>query len=95
MSSTGPARLSDLAALTRLATRSGRIDPTRDGSSPPDLAHHVSLETPDASHYVGLDMPSALHPQTLLSSQEMGGQPLLADSRASPLAARHPGQVRH
>lgn len=60
------ARLSDLAAQTGLASRSGRQD---------DLLSYASLETPDAAYYVGLDMASALHPQTLLC-YEMGTRPL-------------------
>jgi DMSO/TMAO reductase YedYZ molybdopterin-dependent catalytic subunit len=67
------ARLSDLAATTGLATRSGRRpDPLL---APGDLRDYVSLETPDAAYYVGLDMESALHPQTLLC-YEMGDEPL-------------------
>jgi DMSO/TMAO reductase YedYZ molybdopterin-dependent catalytic subunit len=71
------ARLADLAALTGLATRSGRRD------DPEDLLRYAALETPDAAYYVGLDMASALHPQTLLC-YEMGGQPLTPD-RGAPL----------
>jgi DMSO/TMAO reductase YedYZ molybdopterin-dependent catalytic subunit len=69
------ARLADLAALTGLATRSGRRD------VPGDLLRYVALETPDAAYYVGLDVASALHPQTLLC-YEMGGQPLTPEHGA-------------
>jgi hypothetical protein len=71
------ARLADLAALTGLATRSGRRD------DPGDLLGYVALATPDAAYYVGLDMASALHPQTLLC-YEMGGEPL-TPSHGAPL----------
>jgi DMSO/TMAO reductase YedYZ molybdopterin-dependent catalytic subunit len=75
------ARLSDLAALTGLATRSGRRpDPER---APADLLDYVALETPDSAYYVGLDMASALHPQTLLC-YEMGGVPL-SPAHGAPL----------
>ena len=85
------ARLSDLAAATGLATRSGRPpDPTH---APSDLLDYVALETPDAAYYVGLDMASALHPQTLLC-YEMGGAALAVRSRRTA-SAGHPGQVRH
>ena len=63
------ARLADIAALSGLATRSGRRH------DPEDLLRYAALETPDAAYYVGLDMASALHPQSLLC-YEMGGQPL-------------------
>jgi DMSO/TMAO reductase YedYZ molybdopterin-dependent catalytic subunit len=69
------ARLADIAALTGLATRSGR----RDDSA--DLLSYVALETLDAAYYVGLDMASALHPQTLLC-YEMGGRPLTPEHGA-------------
>ena len=69
------ARLADLAALTGLATRSGRRE------DPGNLLGYVSLETPDAAYYVGLDMASALHPQTLLC-YEMDGEPLTTDHGA-------------
>jgi len=73
------ARLSDLAAMTGSATRSGRRpDPER---RPGDLLDYVALETPDSAYYVGLDMASALHPQTLLC-YEMGGAPLLPEHGA-------------
>ncbi len=66
-------RLSDLAAVTGSATRSGRpADPIGNAD---DLLGYAALETPDREYYVGLDMDSALHPQTLLC-YEMGGQPL-------------------
>jgi DMSO/TMAO reductase YedYZ molybdopterin-dependent catalytic subunit len=67
------ARLVDLAAITGLASRSGRrFGPEH---QPRDLLAYVAVETPDAAYYVGLDMASALHPQTLLC-YEMGGEPL-------------------
>ena len=69
------ARLADLAALTGLATRSGRPE------DPGNLLGYVSMETPDAAYYVGLDMASALHPQTLLC-YEMDGEPLTTDHGA-------------
>jgi DMSO/TMAO reductase YedYZ molybdopterin-dependent catalytic subunit len=73
------ARLSDLATMTGLATRSGRRpDPERD---PADLLAYVAMETPDSNYYVGLDTPGALHPQTLLC-YEMAGQPLTPDHGA-------------
>ena len=66
-------RLSDLAAVTGSATRSGRpADPVGNAD---DLLGYVALETPDREYYVGLDMASALHPQTLLC-YEMDGRPL-------------------
>ena len=68
-------RLADLAALTGLATRSGR--PYLADQIPADLFEYVSLTTPDGAYYVGLDCPSALHSQTLLC-YEMNGQPLSA-----------------
>ncbi|MBV8264737.1 MAG: molybdopterin-dependent oxidoreductase [Planctomycetaceae bacterium] len=67
------ARLGDLAALSGLATRSGRAPDQRE--RPVDLFGYAALETPGADYYVGLDMASALHPQTLLC-YEMGGQSL-------------------
>lgn len=66
-------RLDDLAAMTGLATRSGR--PPDGRNDPGDLLGYASLETPDRGYYVGLDMASALHPQTLLC-YEMNGLPL-------------------
>jgi DMSO/TMAO reductase YedYZ molybdopterin-dependent catalytic subunit len=69
------ARLSDLAAGTGLASRSGR----REGAA--DLVDYVALETPDGEYYVGLDIASALHPQTLLC-YEMEGAPLTSDHGA-------------
>lgn len=63
------ARLADLAALTGLATRSGRRQ------NPKNLLRYAALETPDGEYYVGLDMASALHHQTLLC-YEMNGEPL-------------------
>ena len=72
-------RLSDLAAVTGSATRSGRpADPVGNAD---DLLGYAALETPDREYYVGLDMASALHPQTLLC-YEMGGQPLTPDHGA-------------
>ena len=54
-------RLSDLAAVTGLATRSGRpADPVGNAD---DLLGYVALETPDRQYYVGLDMASALPPR--------------------------------
>jgi DMSO/TMAO reductase YedYZ molybdopterin-dependent catalytic subunit len=73
------ARLSDLARLTGLATRSGRPPDPRE--RPGDLLGYAALETPDGAYYVGLDMPSAVHPQTLLC-YEMGGRPLTPDHGA-------------
>jgi DMSO/TMAO reductase YedYZ molybdopterin-dependent catalytic subunit len=73
------ARLTDLAAVTGLATRSGR--PPDPSGNADDLFSYTALETPDGQYYVGLDMASALHPQTLLC-YEMGGQPLTADHGA-------------
>jgi DMSO/TMAO reductase YedYZ molybdopterin-dependent catalytic subunit len=73
------ARLADLAAVTGLATRSGRLaDPIGKAD---DLRDYVALETPDREYYVGLDMASALHPQTLLS-YEMDGRPLTPEHGA-------------
>jgi DMSO/TMAO reductase YedYZ molybdopterin-dependent catalytic subunit len=72
------ARLSDVARLTGLATRSGALPGTRGDE---DLLEYASLETPDHGYYVGLDMPSALHPQTLLA-YEMNGAPLNLDHGA-------------
>jgi DMSO/TMAO reductase YedYZ molybdopterin-dependent catalytic subunit len=73
------ARLSDLAAVTGSATRSGQpADPTGHDD---DLLGYVALETPDREYYVGLDMASALHPQTLLC-YEMDGRPLTLDHGA-------------
>jgi DMSO/TMAO reductase YedYZ molybdopterin-dependent catalytic subunit len=69
------ARLADLAALTGLATRSGRRGDLG------DLLRYAALETPDAAYYVGLDMASALHPQTLLC-YEMDGEPLTPEHGA-------------
>ncbi len=69
------ARLADLAALTSLATRSGRRE------DPENLLGYVSMETPDAAYYVGLDMASAFHPQTLLC-YEMDGEPLTTNHGA-------------
>ena len=69
------ARLADFAALTGLATRSGRRE------DPEDLLRYAALETPDREYYVGLDMQSALHPQTLLC-YEMDGQPLTPEHGA-------------
>jgi hypothetical protein len=67
------ARLADLAAVTGLATRTGRrFDPIANIG---ELFDYVSLETPDREYYVGLDIASALHPQTLLC-YEMDGRPL-------------------
>ncbi len=63
------ARLADLAALTGLATRSGR------GQDREGFLRYAALETPNREYYVGLDMASALHPQTLLC-YEMNGEPL-------------------
>jgi DMSO/TMAO reductase YedYZ molybdopterin-dependent catalytic subunit len=63
------ARLADLASLTGLATREGR------------LLGYAALQTPDGQYYVGLDMASALHPQTLLC-YEMNGRPLTPDHGA-------------
>ena len=54
------ARLADLAAVTGLATRSGR---PADPDDPADLLAYAALETPDGAYYVGLDMASALHPR--------------------------------
>ncbi len=72
-------RLSDLAAVTESATRSGRpADPIGNAD---DLLSYAALETPDREYYVGLEMASALHPQTLLC-YEMGGQPLTPDHGA-------------
>ena len=72
-------RLSDLAAVTGSATRSGRpADPVGNAD---DLLGYAALETPDREYYVGLDMASALHPQTLLC-YEMDGQPLTPDHGA-------------
>ena len=68
-------RLADLAALTGLATRSGRRD------DPENLLRYAALETPDREYYVGLDMASALHPQTLLC-YEMNGEPLTPEHGA-------------
>jgi DMSO/TMAO reductase YedYZ molybdopterin-dependent catalytic subunit len=70
------ARMSDLAALTGLSTRSGRR-----GDDPGDLLLYAALETPDAAYYVGLDMASALHPQTLLC-YAMDGEPLTPEHGA-------------
>ena len=73
------ARLSDLAAKTGLASRSGRpYDPTR---VPGDLFQYVGMATPDGGYYVGLDTPSALHPQSLLC-YEMNGEPLTPEHGA-------------
>ena len=73
------ARLADLAAVTGLATRSGRpADPI---SNAHDLLGYAALETPDREYYVGLDMASALHPQTLLCYQ-MDGEPLTPEHGA-------------
>jgi DMSO/TMAO reductase YedYZ molybdopterin-dependent catalytic subunit len=69
------ARLADLAALTGLASRTGRRD------DPEDLLRYAALETPDAAYYVGLDLASAFHPQTLLC-YELNGQPLTPDHGA-------------
>jgi DMSO/TMAO reductase YedYZ molybdopterin-dependent catalytic subunit len=63
------ARLADFAALSGLATRSGRAH-HREG-----FLRYAALETPNREYYVGLDMASALHPQTLLC-YEMNGEPL-------------------
>jgi DMSO/TMAO reductase YedYZ molybdopterin-dependent catalytic subunit len=57
------ARLSDLATVTGLAKRGGR------------MLEYAALKTPDGGYYVGLDIASALHPQALLC-YEMNGQPL-------------------
>ncbi len=67
------ARLSDLAAVTGSATRSGR--PTDPIGNAGDLLGYAALETSNRQYYVGLDMASALHPQTLLC-YEMDGRPL-------------------
>ena len=73
------ARLADLAAVTGLATRSGRtFDPRK---SPTGALDYVALETPNGEYYVGLEMASALHPQTLLC-YEMDGRPLTPDHGA-------------
>jgi DMSO/TMAO reductase YedYZ molybdopterin-dependent catalytic subunit len=73
------ARLSDLAAVTGSATRSGRrADPIGDAG---DLFGYAALETPDREYYVGLDIASALHPQTLLC-YEMDGKPLTREHGA-------------
>jgi DMSO/TMAO reductase YedYZ molybdopterin-dependent catalytic subunit len=73
------ARLCDLAAMTGLASQSGRAFDPR--TRPADLLAYSSLTTPDGRYYVGLDMQSALHPQTLLC-YEMGGEPLSPDHGA-------------
>ena len=67
------ARLSDLARVSGLATRSGRAP--EPGGVDGDLLRYVALSTPDGAYYVGLDAPSALHPQTLLC-YAMNGAPL-------------------
>jgi DMSO/TMAO reductase YedYZ molybdopterin-dependent catalytic subunit len=67
------ARLSDLAAVTGLVSRSGR--PSNPIGAAGDLFNYAALETPDRGYYVGLDIASALHPQTLLC-YEMDGKPL-------------------
>ncbi len=75
------ARLSDLAAKSRMATRSGETpDPA---NRPNDLLAFAALATPDREYYVGLDMASALHPQTLLA-YEMNGE-ALAPIHGAPL----------
>lgn len=73
------ARLSDLAALSGLATHSGRPPDPRE--RPLDLLTHVAIETPDGQYYIGLDMLAALHPQTLLCYQ-MQGKPLTIEHGA-------------
>ena len=73
------ARLADLAAVTGLATRSGRTFDPRKG--PTGALGYVALETPNGEYYVGLDIASALHPQTLLC-YEMDGRPLTPDHGA-------------
>jgi DMSO/TMAO reductase YedYZ molybdopterin-dependent catalytic subunit len=72
------ARLADLAAVTGLATRSGRHAESIQAG---DLLDYAALETPDREYYVGLDMASALHPQTLLC-YEMDGRPLTPEHGA-------------
>jgi DMSO/TMAO reductase YedYZ molybdopterin-dependent catalytic subunit len=72
------ARLVDLAAKLRLATRR---DTALDTAAPHELFSYASLETPDGGYFVGLDMKSALHPQTLLC-YEMNGVPLTSDHGA-------------
>jgi DMSO/TMAO reductase YedYZ molybdopterin-dependent catalytic subunit len=69
------ARLADLAALTGLATRSGRRQ------DPKNLLRYAALETPDREYYVGLDIQSTLHPQTLLC-YETDGEPLTLEHGA-------------
>jgi DMSO/TMAO reductase YedYZ molybdopterin-dependent catalytic subunit len=71
------ARLADLAALTGLATRSGRRQDSK------NLLRYAALETPDREYYVGLDIESALHPQTLLC-YEMDGA-TLTGAHGAPL----------
>ena len=71
--------LADLAAVTGLATRSGRTFDPRE--SPSDLLDYAALATPGGGYYVGLDMASALHPQTLLC-YEMDGRPLTPEHGA-------------
>jgi DMSO/TMAO reductase YedYZ molybdopterin-dependent catalytic subunit len=73
------ARLADLAAVTGLATRSGRTFDPRE--RPSDLLDYAALATPGGGYYVGLDMASALHPQTLLC-YEMDGRPLTPEHGA-------------
>ena len=72
-------RLADLAAMTGLATRSGRpFDPA---ARPGDILPYVALETPDEGYYVGLDSAAAFHPQTLLCDA-MNGAPLTPEHGA-------------
>jgi DMSO/TMAO reductase YedYZ molybdopterin-dependent catalytic subunit len=73
------ARLSDLAAVTGLATRGGP-DPLSRGNAA-GLLDYAALETPDSNYFVGLDMASALHAQTLLC-YEMNDQPLTPEHGA-------------
>lgn len=73
------ARLSDLASLSGLATRSG--GPPNPANGPNDLFKYVAMTTPDGAYYVGLDTPSAMHPQTLLA-YEMNGRDLSLDHGA-------------
>jgi DMSO/TMAO reductase YedYZ molybdopterin-dependent catalytic subunit/thiol-disulfide isomerase/thioredoxin len=73
------ARLSDVAALSGMASRSGQAyQPKR---VPRDLLQYVGISTPDSKYYIGLDAASALHAQSLLC-YEMNGQPLSAEHGA-------------
>jgi DMSO/TMAO reductase YedYZ molybdopterin-dependent catalytic subunit len=72
-------RMAELAAVTGLATRSGRAFDPRENLA--DALDYAALETPNGEYYVGLDMASALHPQTLLC-YEMDGRPLTRDHGA-------------